>query len=89
MLARQQEPDYSAETPTNHLKVVGEQLRGTVKTTRVRRRRLAFIGNALARLREEIRMEPERYAQVMDRLILLGIAVVLAVSAYIFIADPG
>jgi hypothetical protein len=89
MLARQTDTDDGPEAPTNRLKVVGEPPRGTTHGKQVRRRRPAFIGNALARLREQIGLQPERYARLADRLILLGIAVVVAVSAYILIADPG
>jgi hypothetical protein len=89
MLARQPESDDATAVPTNRLKVVGERLLEPGREPQQRRRRLAFITNAITRFREETRLEPERYAQLVDRLILLGIAVVVAVAAYILIADPG
>lgn len=88
MLAKQREDDDTAEVPTERLKLVGERLLEPAKQARERGRRLAFFGNALDRMREQRRQQPERYARLADRLILLGIAIVLAVSAYILIADP-
>ncbi len=93
MLARQPErdaePDISPDVPANRVKLVGELLAGPGMETPVRRRRrLPFIGDAISRLREEARLQPERYAQLVDRLILLGITVVVLVSAYILIVDP-
>jgi hypothetical protein len=93
MLARQPETrpeiDEGTEVPTNRLKVVSERLLLSEGEPRQRRRRLGFISNAISRFREEARLQPERYARLVDRLIVLGIAVVVLVSAYIFIADPG
>ena len=92
MLARQPETrpetDDGTEVPTNRLKVVSERLLLS-EGEPPRRRRLGFISNAIGRFREEARLQPERYARLVDRLILLGIAVVVLVSAYILIADPG
>jgi hypothetical protein len=93
MLARQPERrpeiDDSAEVPANRLKVVSERLHLSETEPLQRRRRLAFISNAISRCREEARLQPERYRQLVDCLILLGIAVVALVTAYILIADPG
>ena len=91
MLARQpeerSESDDSTEVPINRLKVVGE--RPLLPDREFLHGRLAFIRDTLSRFREEARLHPGRYRQLADRLILLGIAVVLLVSAYILIADPG
>jgi hypothetical protein len=93
MLARQPEgrpaADDRTEVPTYRLKVVGDPPLGPERGLTLRHRRLAFVSNAISRLREEARQQPERYAQLVDRLILLGIAVVVLVSTYILIADPG
>lgn len=90
MLARQREVDDSVEVPTNRLKLVGDDIIGTGKEAPARRRRLGFIGSAWVRMREQMRQQPERYARLADRLILLGLAIVLMVSAYIFMfADAG
>jgi uncharacterized protein YjeT (DUF2065 family) len=89
MLARQREVDDSAEVPTNRLKLVGDVIIGTGKEA-PRRRRLGFVGSAWVRMREQMRQQPERYTRLADRLILLGIAIVLMVSVYIFMfADAG
>jgi hypothetical protein len=91
MLARQpeerSESDDSTEVPINRLKVVGE--RPVLPDREFLHGRLAFISDAISRFREETRLHPGRYRQLADRLILLGVAVVLLVSAYILIADPG
>jgi hypothetical protein len=88
MLARQPETNDTSEVPANHLKLVEDRL--PQPEVRQGRRRLPFISNALERLREEIRSQPERVAWLTDRLIILGITVVIAVSAYILlVADPG
>jgi len=93
MLARQPErrpaSDDSSEVPANRLKVVSERFPLPEEEPLQRRRRLAFISNALSRFREEARLQRARYPHLLDGLILLGIAVVLLVSAYLFIADPG
>lgn len=89
MLAKQLELDDSTEVPASHLKLVGERRLGTEEHPPERRRRLGFIGYVWDRVREQVREQPERYARLTDRLIVLGIVVVLAVSAYILvIADP-
>jgi hypothetical protein len=91
MLARQpedrSESDGSTEVPINRLKVVGE--RPVLPDRELLHGRLVFISDALSRFREEARRNPRRYRQLADRLILLGIGVVLLVAAYILIADPG
>jgi hypothetical protein len=89
MLAKQLELDDSTEVPANRLKLVGERPLGAEEHPPERRGRLRFIGNVWDRVREQVRQQPERYAHLADRLIVLLIAVVLAVSAYILIlADP-
>ena len=92
MLARQTErrpeTDDSSELPGSRLRVVDEGLFGPERERPLPRRRLASVSNVINRFREEARLQPERYAQLVDRLILLGIAVVLVVSAYILIVDP-
>jgi len=94
MLARQAErrpeTDESSELLASRLRVVDEGLFGPERERPLRRRRrpLAFISNAINSFFEEARLQPERYARLVDRLILLGIAVVVVVSAYVLIVDP-
>ena len=93
MLARQAErrpeTDESSELLASRLRVVDEGLFGPERERPLRRRRpLAFISNAINSFFEEARLQPERYARLVDRLILLGIAVVIVVSAYVLIVDP-
>ena len=93
MLARQPDAEDGFEEPTNRLTVVGDRLPAALRERpnrqRPRRaRRFRFLGDFLARLREQARLQPEQAARLRDRLILLGIAIVVAVSVYIFIADP-
>ncbi len=91
MLARQLEErsecDDTTEVRINRLKVVGERF--LLPEREFLHGRLAFISDAIGRFREEARRQPGRYRQLADRLILLGIAIVVLVSAYILIADPG
>ena len=88
MLARQLEPDDNAEVLRGRLKLVGERSVGTGEEDPARGGRFAFFGNAMGWIHEQVRQRPERYAHLPDRLILLGIIIVLVVSVYVFIADP-
>jgi hypothetical protein len=88
MLARQLEPDDNPEVPRGRLKLVGERSVGTGEEDPARGRRFAFWGYAMGWIREQVRQRPERYARLPDRLILLGIIIVLVVSAYVFFVDP-
>ena len=88
MLARQLETDRNAEVPPDRLKLVGERPIPTREEEPRGAGRFAFFGNAMGWLREQARQQPERYAHLSDRLLVLGIIIVVVVSAYVFIVDP-
>jgi len=88
MLARQLETDRNPEEPPDRLKLVGERPIATGKEETRGVRRFAFLGNATGWLREQVRQQPERYAQLSDRILVLGIIIVVVVSVYVFIVDP-
>ena len=88
MLARQLETDDGTEVLSGRLQLVGERAIGSGQAEHRRTGRFAFLGNATGWLRAQIRQRPERYAHLTDRLIILGIIIVLVVSVYVFIADP-
>jgi len=88
MLARQTETDDTAEVPTGRLKLVGERLLEAAGEESGRGGRFAFFGNAVGWIRGQARQRPERYAHLTDRLILLGLIIVVVVSLYVFIVDP-
>jgi len=88
MLARQLEMNDNAEVPPGRLKVVGARPVGTGEEEPGRAGRFGFLGNAMGWLREQVGQQPERYTHLSDRLILLGVIIVLLVSAYVLIVDP-
>ena len=91
MLAtRLREIEDSPEVRASHLKVVSERLPEATRTPLVLTPPPAktIFGRALARWREAVQEEPERYRKILDRAIVVGIVVVLAVAAYVLIVDP-
>lgn len=86
MLARQPESDDKGATSPSRLKVVGDRALGTEVTGR--HQRFAFFRNGVDRFRTFVREQPERYKRMLDRLIVLGVVVVLVVAMYILIVDP-
>ena len=91
MLAtRLREIEDSPEVRASHLKVVSERLPEAARTPLVLTPQPAktIFGRALARWREAVQEEPERYRKMLDRGILVGILVVLVVAAYILLLDP-
>ena len=89
MLARSRPIEDSLEMPASHLKVVSERLpEARPPLVLLPPPSRTVFGRALARWREAVQEEPERYRKILDRAILLGIVAVLVVAAYILIVDP-
>jgi hypothetical protein len=84
MLARQLETDDITEAPQSRLMLVGERQTATVQEESGRARRLAFFGGAIVRISERVRQRPD----LSDRLLVLGIIIVVVVSVYVLVFDP-
>ncbi len=91
-LARVQQPDESIPAFPSRLKLVSqpvpETVRPVVSPTPERPTGFAIVQRTLARVRDAVEQQPDRYRKLGDRLLVFSILVVLAVAAYALIAAP-